>query len=139
MNKPSSKQPEQTHPTSIQLDIEKIDSIISMYKPAFEPALIFDLLYYILQASAIMPQYFTLFKSNAGDCSVKLVFYSLVVSFTTTAKNALRYNQKRDPLNELRLRNVLKFTYYFCIIYPLSIVWDLYDNYTPLKVVLLIY
>lgn len=70
---------------------------------------------------------------------MNLVVYSLVVSFISPVKKLIAYNKKLDPLNELRLRNVLFFGYYFCLGYPLLIVWDLYEKFTPLKVVLLIY
>ena len=70
---------------------------------------------------------------------MNLVVYSLVVSAISPVKKLIGYHKKLDPLNELRLRNVLLFAYYFCQGYPLLLMWDLYEKYTPLKIVLLIY
>jgi hypothetical protein len=68
-----------------------------------------------------------------------LIVFSLVVSFSPIAKKALKYNRQIDPLNEYRLRSIIGFLYYTSLGYPLLIIWDLYDQFTPLKVVLLMY
>ena len=73
------------------------------------------------------------------EYNIKLIIYSLVVSFTPLAKKALKYNKNLDPLNEYRLLSIITFLYYASLVYPLLIIWDLYDQFTPLKVVLLMY
>lgn len=62
-----------------------------------------------------------------------------MVSFISPIKRFIEFHRAVDPLNEFRLKNVLQFVYYFCLVYPLLIVWDLYDKFTPLKFILLIY
>ena len=73
------------------------------------------------------------------EYNIKLIIYSLVVSSTSLIKKALKYNKRLDPLNEYRLLSVLTFLYYASYVYPLLIIWDLYDQITPLKVALLMY
>lgn len=80
-----------------------------------------------------------MFTQNALDYNLKLIVYSMVVSFAPVAKKLMKYNRRLDPLNESKLWNGLIFLYCFCLLYPLAIVWDLYEAFTPLKVVLLIY
>lgn len=73
------------------------------------------------------------------EYNIKLVIYSLVVSFSPLAKKVLKYNKNMDPLNEYHLYTIITFIYYASIVYPLLIIWDLYDQITPLKVILLMY
>lgn len=128
-----------------QFSIAKINEVIALYKPPFARKLVYNVLYYILIATSILPQYFNLFKfvgfsyQNSMEYNIKLIIYSLVVSFTPLAKKALKYNKNLDPLNEYRFYAVITFLYYASLVYPLLIIWDLYDQFTPLKVVLLMY
>ena len=76
---------------------------------------------------------------NTEQYNVKLIVYSLVISLQTPAKETLAFLEKYDPLNEYCLRSISTMLYYFSLLYPLAIVWDLYDKFTPLKIILLIY
>ena len=76
---------------------------------------------------------------NTEQYNVKLIVYSLVISFQNPAKETLKYLEKYDPLNEYCLKNVANMLYRFSLLYPIALVWDLYEKFTPLKIILLIY
>lgn len=136
--KPSSKL-DPSLPSLTTLSSARIEACLGRYLPPGDNKLSFQLLYYLLTVCSILPQYLTLSRQNALAYNFKLIAYSLVVSFIGPAKLMAQRQSRKDPLDEAKLETLFNMGYCFCLAYPVFIVWDIYERFTPLKIVLFVY
>jgi len=54
-------------------------------------------------------------------------------------KKALKYTKARDPLNYYGVEDILQIVYYATFFIPVIMMWDLFEEFSTVKIVLIGY
>lgn len=138
-NVQSNKQPKATNEVNNVLESDYIDKIISMYTTNRIGGVVEELVYVYILTTSMYIQYYNLFKFYFQDYSFKMIIYSFFI-FTTNLLNKIRTNtEARDPLNGCKVQDFLNVLSNIQWMAPLILVWTLYESFTIMKIVLLLY
>lgn len=84
-------------------------------------------------------QYFNLFKFNFEDYNFKLILYSFLIFTIRFMRKVRKAIEVYDPVNKTKLIDWINVVNNLQWISPIILLWTLYETFTLMKIILLVY